>query len=47
MRKKRSPKHVAERVPKEHRKVQELEAAVARQQKDFTQQINALAASLS
>jgi hypothetical protein len=32
---------------KEHRKVQELEAAVARQQKDFTQQINALAASLS
>jgi Chaperone of endosialidase len=31
---------------KEHRKVQEVEAALARQQKDFAQQINALAASL-
>jgi Chaperone of endosialidase len=31
---------------KEHRKVQALETALARQQKDFAQQINALAASL-
>ena len=31
---------------KEKRKVRELEAALARQQKDFAQQINALAASL-
>jgi hypothetical protein len=31
---------------KEHRKVQELEATIAQQQKDFAQQINALAASL-
>jgi Chaperone of endosialidase len=31
---------------KEHRKVQELEAALARQQKDFARQISALAASL-